>query len=93
MNLTLNKSSLFYVTGMILALSFLTVSFPYLAANLGISTAVAGKIITVIDTYSTIATIVSLASIIVGYGVISTALVITAKKVISKYGKGYATTW
>ncbi|NHC21536.1 uberolysin/carnocyclin family circular bacteriocin, partial [Bacillus sp. MM2020_4] len=63
------------------------------AANLGISTTVAGKVITVIDTFSTITTIISLVAIIVGYGVISTALVITAKKIISKYGKGYATTW
>lgn len=93
MALTSNKKQIAYVLGVVMALALLVVSFPLLAANLGISTAVAGKIITIIDTYSTIATIVSLAGVILGYGVVSTALVITAKKIISKYGKGYATTW
>ncbi|GEK35647.1 uberolysin/carnocyclin family circular bacteriocin [Kurthia sibirica] len=66
---------------------------PYLAANLGISTAVATKIITIIDTYSTVTTIISLVGLLVGYGVFTTALVATAKTVISKYGKKYAVTW
>ncbi|PFH90595.1 uberolysin/carnocyclin family circular bacteriocin [Bacillus sp. AFS088145] len=93
MSLLRNKKTIFYVLGMAVLLSTLTISLPHLAANLGISTTVAGKVITIIDTFSTITTIISLVAIIVGYGVISTALVITAKKIISKYGKGYATTW
>ncbi|MGG2028763.1 uberolysin/carnocyclin family circular bacteriocin [Gottfriedia sp. S16(2024)] len=93
MSLVMNKKTILYVLGMAVLLSILTISLPFLAANLGISTTVAGKVITVIDTFSTITTIISLVAIIVGYGVISTALVITAKKIISKYGKGYATTW
>ncbi|MEW9501929.1 uberolysin/carnocyclin family circular bacteriocin [Jeotgalibacillus marinus] len=93
MSLTSNKKQMVYVLGVSMALALLVVSFPLLAANLGISTAVAGVIITTIDTYSTIATIVSLLGVIVGYGVVSTALVITAKQVIAKFGTGYATTW
>lgn len=89
----MNKGSFIYILSVSTAFLFLFVTFPLLAANLGISTAAAGKIITIIDTYSTITTIISLAGVILGYGVISTALVVTAKKVISKYGKGYATTW
>ncbi|WP_286162571.1 uberolysin/carnocyclin family circular bacteriocin [Bacillus sp. AFS029533] len=93
MTLVMNKKTIFYVLGMTVLLSILTISLPHLAANLGISTTVAGKVITIINTFSTITTIISLVAIIVGYGVISTALVISAKKIISKYGKGYATTW
>lgn len=93
MVLNSTKKQVVYFFAISIAVFFLAVSFPLLAANLGVSTAVAGKIITVIDTYSTIATIVSLVGVIVGYGVISTALVVTAKQVISKYGKAYATTW
>ena len=93
MTLTSYKKQMAYVLGVSIALALLAVSFPLLAANLGISTAVAGKIITIINAYSTIATIVSLVGVILGYGVISTALVITAKQVISKFGKAYATTW
>jgi len=93
MSLVMNKKTFFYVLGMAVLLSTLTIFLPHLAANLGVSTGVASKVITIIDTFSTITTIISLVAIIVGYGVISTAFVITAKKIISKYGKGYATTW
>lgn len=88
-----NKKTAAYFLVIAIAFLFLTISLPNLAANLGISTAVATKIINIIDTYSNIATIVSLIGVILGYGVVSTALVATAKKLISKYGKGYAATW
>ncbi|MEH7514995.1 uberolysin/carnocyclin family circular bacteriocin [Gottfriedia acidiceleris] len=93
MSLVMNKKTTFYVLGMAVLLSTLTISLPHLAGNLGISTKVASKVINIIDTFSTITTIISLIGVIVGYGVISTAIVISAKKIISKYGKAYATTW
>ncbi len=37
--------------------------------------------------------IISLVAVIVGAGAVSTALVATAKKMIKKYGKKYATMW
>lgn len=64
-----------------------------LASMLGISTVAATKIINIIDTVSSVAMIISLVAVIVGAGAISTALVATAKKMIKKYGKKYATMW
>lgn len=64
-----------------------------LASMLGVSTVVATRIINIIDTASTVAMIISLISVIVGAGVVSTALVATAKKMISKYGKKFAAMW
>ena len=64
-----------------------------LSSMLGISTAVATKIINIIDTVSTVTMIISLVAVIVGAGAVSTALVATAKKMIKKYGKKYATMW
>ena len=64
-----------------------------LASMLGVSTLVASKIIDVIDTVSTIAMIISLIGAIVGAGAVSAALVATAKKMIKKYGKKFATMW
>lgn len=93
MRLSLNRKLTIYISSLFLILIISTFSFPYLAGNLGISTAVATKIITIIDSFSSIATIISLIGIILGYGVFSTALVITAKKIISKYGKKYAILW
>lgn len=64
-----------------------------LASMLGISSVAAGKVITIIDSVSTVALIISLVATIIGAGAISTAIVATAKKMISKYGKKYATMW
>ncbi len=64
-----------------------------LASMLGITTAAATKVINIIDTFSTIALIISLIGVIVGAGAVSTALVATAKKMIKKYGKKYAIMW
>ena len=64
-----------------------------LATMLGVSAGVANQIINIIDTASTVATIISLISVIVGTGVVTTALVATAKRMIKKYGKKYATMW
>lgn len=55
-----------------LALAISTISLSYLVANLRISTTVATKIIGIIGAYSTVATIISLASsVIVGCGVLT----------------------
>lgn len=64
-----------------------------LASMLGISTVAATKIINIIDTFSTVAMIISLIGAIVGAGAVSAALVATAKKMIKKYGKKFATMW
>lgn len=64
-----------------------------LASMLGISSAAAIKVINIIDTVSSVATILSLIATIVGAGVVSTAIVATAKKMIAKYGKKYAAAW
>lgn len=64
-----------------------------LASMLGISSAAALKVIDIIDTVSTIATVLSLIAAVVGAGVVSAAIVATAKKMIAKYGKKYAAAW
>ncbi len=64
-----------------------------LASMLGISSAAAMKVIDIIDTVSTVATIISLVAVIIGAGVISTAIISTAKSLIKKYGKKYAAAW
>lgn len=93
MNATSNKSSIIYITGIIISLTFFAASVPYLAGNLGISIYSARKVIDIIDAYSTIVTIISLVGVIVGYGVISTAIVVTAKVLSAKFGKKYAAVW
>lgn len=64
-----------------------------LSGMLGLTTATATVIMTVIDTYSTIATIVSILAVFVGAGIVSTGLVIMTKKTIAAYGKAYAIAW
>lgn len=61
-----------------------------LASMLGISSAAAMK---VINTASTVATIISLIGVVAGAGVVSTAIVATAKSLIKKYGTKYAAAW
>ncbi|MED4313538.1 uberolysin/carnocyclin family circular bacteriocin [Heyndrickxia coagulans] len=65
----------------------------YLASNLGISTAAAKKAIDIIDTASTIASIISLIGVVTGAGAISYAVVATAKRLAKKYSKKYAAAW
>ncbi|RBP35551.1 uberolysin/carnocyclin family circular bacteriocin [Garciella nitratireducens] len=74
----------------VLTLAFASVN---LASMLGISTVAAKKVIDIIDTASTVATIISLIGVIVGVGGITAGLVTTAKAMIKKYGKKYATMW
>ncbi|SFU43940.1 circular bacteriocin, circularin A/uberolysin family [Clostridium sp. DSM 8431] len=64
-----------------------------LASTLGISSYAAKKVIDIIDAVSTVATIISLATAVIGAGAISAAIVATAKKMIKKYGKKYAAAW
>lgn len=64
-----------------------------LASTLGLSSYAAKKVIDIIDTVSTIATIISLAAVVVGAGALSAGIVATAKKMIKKYGKKYASAW
>lgn len=64
-----------------------------LVSMLGISTAAATKVINIIDAFSTVTLIISLIGVIVGAGAVSAALVATAKGMIKKYGKKYATLW
>lgn len=94
MGMTLNKKKMsILVSSALMVLCVACFSGMGLASMLGISTAVAGKIITIIDTVSTITMIISLISVIVGAGVVSTVLVATAKKMIKRYGKKYAKMW
>jgi hypothetical protein len=53
MTLAFNKKTIVYVLGMTFLLSLLTISLPHLTANPGISTTVAGKIVTIINIFST----------------------------------------
>lgn len=72
MGCNLDRKSILYIVGMPLALAISTISLSYLVANLRISTTVATKIIGIIGAYSTVATIISLASsVIVGCGVLT----------------------
>lgn len=64
-----------------------------LASMLGVSTTAANKVINIIDAGSTIATIISIATSVVGAGLITAGIVATAKKMIKKYGKKYAAAW
>lgn len=86
-----SKKALFMLAVVgLLCLSFSAVG---LASMLGISSAAALKVIDIIDTVSTIATVISLIAVVVGAGVVSTAIVATAKQMIKKYGKKYAAAW
>lgn len=62
-------------------------------AQLGVSTAAATTIINIIDTGSTILTIVSILGVVVGAGAISYGFVVAAKAMIKKVGKKLAITW
>lgn len=62
-------------------------------AQLGVSTAAATKIINIIDTGSTILSIISILGVVVGAGAVSYAFVVAAKAMIKKVGKKLAITW
>lgn len=90
--MTKKKTALMTVMAMT-AMCLLYFSCTGLASMLGISAAAATKVINIIDTASTVTMIISLISVIVGAGAVSTALVAVAKKMIKKYGKKYAAMW
>ena len=62
-------------------------------AQLGVSTVVATKIVNIINTGSTILTIVSLLGVLTGAGAISYGFVVAAKAMIKKVGKKLAIAW
>lgn len=62
-------------------------------AQLGVSTAAATKIINIINTGSTILSIISILGVVVGAGAVSYAFVVAAKAMIKKVGKKLAITW
>jgi circularin A/uberolysin family circular bacteriocin len=64
-----------------------------LATNLGVSKAVADKVMNVIDTYGDVALIISLIGLIVGVGGITAVAVATARKLAAKYGRASAVAW
>lgn len=93
MGLIINKKLIAYMLLMGIIMTLFATTTPFLAANLGISTTAANYIISIIDTYSTISTIVSILAVVIGYGIVSTGIVIIAKQLIVKFGKGYAAAW
>lgn len=82
-----------YTVICLLALSAIGIISPSLASMLGISSYAAKKCIDIISTVSDIATIISLCAAVIGAGLVTTAIVAVAKKMIVKYGKTYATAW
>ncbi len=71
----------------------LVTTAPLLAANLGISSYGAKKIIDVINTGSSIMTVISIASAVVGGGVVTAGVVASAKAMVKKYGAKRAAAW
>ncbi|EHM34803.1 Hypothetical protein EfmE4453_2321, partial [Enterococcus faecium E4453] len=69
------------------------VGVPMLSANIGISSYAAKKVIDIINTGSTVATIISIVAAVVGGGLITAGIVATAKSLIKKYGAKYAAAW
>ncbi|HBL1326856.1 TPA: uberolysin/carnocyclin family circular bacteriocin [Enterococcus faecium] len=69
------------------------VGVPMLSANIGISSYAAKKVIDIINTGSTVATIISIVAAVVGGGLITAGIVTTAKSLIKKYGAKYAAAW
>ncbi len=69
------------------------VGVPMLSANIGISSYAAKKVIDIINTGSTVATIISIVAAVVGGGLITAGIVATAKSLIKKYGTKYAAAW
>ncbi|RCF64298.1 uberolysin/carnocyclin family circular bacteriocin, partial [Enterococcus faecium] len=51
------------------------------------------KVIDIINTGSTVATIISIVAAVVGGGLITAGIVATAKSLIKKYGAKYAAAW
>ena len=84
------KMSYLIISSLAIAMSASSIG---LASTLGISSYAAKKVIDIIDAVSTVATIISLATAVIGAGAISAAIVATAKKMIKKYGKKYAAAW
>ncbi len=88
-----NKKSLLIAVSLMTVLVAGCFAETGLTSMLGISACAAKKLIDIIDTFTTVAMIISLVSAIIGAGAISAALVAAAKKMIKKYGKKYATMW
>lgn len=64
-----------------------------LTAQLGVSTVAATRIINIIDTGSSILTIISVIGVVVGAGALSYGFVVAAKAMIKKVGKKLAIAW
>ena len=81
------------VTVSIASLLFLTLTTPELASTLGVSNYAAKKAIDIISTAGNVAAIVGLIGAVTGAGVIGVGILYTAKRLIKRFGKKYATAW
>ena len=70
-------------------------AIPYagVTAQLGVTSVAATRIINIIDTGSTIVTIISLIGVVAGVGALSYGFVVAAKAMIKKVGKKLAIAW
>ncbi|MGX9290931.1 uberolysin/carnocyclin family circular bacteriocin [Bacillus sp. A015] len=64
-----------------------------LTSTLGISTVAAKKAIDIIDSASTVLSIISLLGVVTGAGAIGYGIIVAAKAMSKKYGKKYAAFW
>lgn len=71
----------------------MVIPFAGVTAQLGITTSAATRIVNIIDTGSTILTIISLIGVVAGVGVLSYGFVVAAKAMIKKVGKTLAIAW
>ncbi|TGY87130.1 circular bacteriocin, circularin A/uberolysin family [Petralouisia muris] len=81
------------VVALLLLTLCMAIPFAGVTAQLGVSTVAATRIINIIDTGSTILTIISLIGVVAGVGALSYGFVVAAKAMIKKVGKKLAIVW
>lgn len=95
MTFTANKSTKFYA---LLSLSLFAVTLvalmigngPLIAAQLGVSTTAAAIVVKFLDTWSTVATVITVVGIFTGVGTISSGIAAAILTVLKKKGKAKA---
>ncbi|MEC1966740.1 uberolysin/carnocyclin family circular bacteriocin [Bacillus cereus] len=86
--------ALLSVTLMVVSLGlFMLSSAPHIAGTLGISTATATQVVSLIDKYQTATAIVSIVGAMTGVGGITSGIVATVLFLLKKKGKAKAAAW
>ncbi|MDQ6468833.1 uberolysin/carnocyclin family circular bacteriocin [Exiguobacterium acetylicum] len=95
MTFTANKSTKFYA---LLSLSLFAVTLvalmigngPLIAAQLGVSTGTAATVVKFLDTWSSVATVITIVGVFTGVGTIGSGIAATILTILKKQGKAKA---